>query len=285
MKTAFLSALAAALAAPNGVVAWGNLGHETTGFLAMQFLDSTTLSAVQSSLGSTFNFSLGPAATWADEVRSEAAFKFSAPFHFIDAEDDPPTSCSVNVQRDCGSAGCVISAIQNYTERIQEPSLDATQHQQALLFITHFIGDIGQPLHDEALEVGGNDISAICSGSKTNLHAAWDTGMLTKNLDALYGGSPQTYASALAERITSGEYKSLSAGWISGITKSALNSTAEPLVWAQEANAFDCTVVFNFTTGQDLCDSDYFDAAIPVVDLQLAKQGFRIAKWLNTIFG
>ena len=34
-----------------------------------------------------------------------------------------------------------------------------------------FLGDIGQPLHVEALEVGGNDIDAICGGKKTNLHA------------------------------------------------------------------------------------------------------------------
>lgn len=34
-----------------------------------------------------------------------------------------------------------------------------------------FIGDIGQPLHVEAFEVGGNDIDAICAKKKTNLHA------------------------------------------------------------------------------------------------------------------
>lgn len=36
-----------------------------------------------------------------------------------------------------------------------------------------FVGDIGQPLHDEALELGGNDISAVCLKKSTNLHAAW----------------------------------------------------------------------------------------------------------------
>ena len=34
-----------------------------------------------------------------------------------------------------------------------------------------FLGDIGQPLHVEAYEVGGNDIDAKCSGKSTNLHA------------------------------------------------------------------------------------------------------------------
>lgn len=94
-----------------------------------------------------------------------------------------------------------------------------------------------------------------------------DTGMLTKNVNALYGGSPQTYASNLATRITvtaysplsflltcpddrrwvydycnksQGQYASLAAGWVSSMTQSALSSTAVPLTWAQESNAFDC---------------------------------------------
>ncbi|KAN0135450.1 S1/P1 nuclease [Lactarius tabidus] len=284
MKLALPYTLAASLVAPYGVSAWGNLGHQTTGYLAMQFLTPSTLSTVQSILGSSFSFSLGPAATWADTVRSETAFKFSAPFHYIDALDSPPTSCSVNYARDCGASGCVVSAIQNYTNRVQTQT-DPTQIQQALLFITHFTGDIGQPLHDENYEVGGNDIPAVCNGGSTNLHAAWDTGMLTTNVNALYGGSAQTWASNLATRITSGEYASLAAGWISNINTAALSGTAVPLGWAQEANAYDCSVVFDFVTGQDLCTGTYFNNAIPVIDLQIAKQGYRMATWLNTIFG
>ncbi|KAI9457089.1 nuclease Le1 [Lactarius psammicola] len=284
MKLALPYALAAAVVAPLGVSAWGSLGHQTTGLLAMEFLTPTTLSAVQSILGSTFSFSLGPASTWADTVRSQAAFKFSAPFHFIDAQDNPPSSCSVDLTRDCGATGCVVSAIQNYTTRLLTQT-DATQIQQALLFVTHFLGDIGQPLHDEAVSVGGNTISAICNGASTNLHAAWDTGILTTNVNALFGGSAQTWADNLAARIRTGEYASQAPGWVSNINAAALTGTTVPLGWSQDANAFDCTVVFNFVTGQDLCTGTYFTNAIPVIDLQIAKQGFRLATWLNTIFG
>ncbi|KAI0295860.1 nuclease Le1 [Multifurca ochricompacta] len=284
MKVALPLALTAAFVAPYGVAAWGTLGHETIGYLAMQFLLPNTLSTVQTTLGSTFSSSLGPASIWADQVRSQTAFKFSAPFHFIDANDSPPTSCSVDLARDCGTGGCVVSAIQNYTIRVQQPSLGATQVQQALLFITHFIGDIGQPLHDEALALGGNTISATCNGASTNLHATWDTGIITANVNALYGGSPQTYASALATRITSGDFSSLAAGWVSNISPSALSSTAVPLTWSQEANAL-IAPSYSLTTGQDLCVSPYVDNALPVIELQLAKQGYRLATWLNTIFG
>ncbi|PSR78194.1 hypothetical protein PHLCEN_2v7526 [Hermanssonia centrifuga] len=121
-----------------GVAAWGALGHETVGYVAQQvhqFLAPKALSFVQSSLGSQYSESLGPAATWADDVRSEAAYSWSAGFHFVDAEDSPPSSCSVSESRDCGSGQCILTAIANYTTRVVKTSLNATQRQEALKFI------------------------------------------------------------------------------------------------------------------------------------------------------
>lgn len=43
------------------------------------------------------------------------------------------------------------------------------------LSIIQFIGDIHQPLHDEALDVGGNTVPVTFDGTSTNLHAVWDT--------------------------------------------------------------------------------------------------------------
>lgn len=31
-----------------------------------------------------------------------------------DAEDNPPSACSVDLNRDCGAGGCIVSAIANY---------------------------------------------------------------------------------------------------------------------------------------------------------------------------
>lgn len=61
--------------------------------------------------------------------------------------------------RDCTAAGCSISAIANYTQRVTDGRLSATNTNQALMFLVHFLGDITQPLHDEALDVGGNTIT------------------------------------------------------------------------------------------------------------------------------
>lgn len=57
---------------------------------------------------------LASVASWADTYRYTKAGAFSEPYHFIDAKDSPPTSCSVDFDRDCKAIGCVISAITNY---------------------------------------------------------------------------------------------------------------------------------------------------------------------------
>jgi hypothetical protein len=96
------------------VSAWGTLGHDTVALIAQNFVTAKTKTYTQKILNDSTATYLANVATWADSYRSTAAGKFSAPFHYIDAEDDPPHSCGVDFQRDCGSGGCVVSAIANY---------------------------------------------------------------------------------------------------------------------------------------------------------------------------
>jgi hypothetical protein len=55
------------------------------GYIAMEFLNSDAVAFVQQTIPAKYNNSLGPAAVWADEVRSLSGFRWSEPFHFIDA--------------------------------------------------------------------------------------------------------------------------------------------------------------------------------------------------------
>ncbi|KAF8887763.1 nuclease Le1 [Infundibulicybe gibba] len=253
-----------------------------------------------------YNESLGPAATWADEVRSTPAFAWSAPLHFVDAEDDPPTSCSVFENRDCGNGQCVLTAIANYTTRVVDRRLDHEQRQEALKFLDHFIGDIGQPLHAEALALGGNEISVTCNNSVTNLHSVWDSALINKLIAEKFKNSVDVWVSSLVFRIKAGSFKHLTRSWLSctSTTKPVIGNLKRsieddiaghlqphgviplqcPLVWARESNGFDCSFVFNFKNGTDLCNSNYFDHAVPIIENQIAKQAFRLAAWLNVLF-
>lgn len=115
--------------------AWGVLGHATVAYIAQNYLSSETTTWAQGVLGDTSSSYLASIASWADDFRETKAGAFSAPYHFIDAEDNPPTTCDVNFSRDCGTAGCSISAIANYTQRVGDGRLSATNTNQLVCFL------------------------------------------------------------------------------------------------------------------------------------------------------
>ncbi|KAI0899739.1 nuclease S1 precursor [Annulohypoxylon nitens] len=274
-------------AALPGAMAWGAMGHETVAYIASNYVSSATKSYFQGLLGDTSANYLASVAAWADSYRYTTAGKFSAPYHYVDANDNPPSSCGVELDRDCGSEGCILRALQNYTTILIDQKASDANLQIAAKMVIHFAGDIGQPLHCEALEVGGNDIDVEYDGDDTNLHAIWDSNIP----ESISGGSSLTsaksWATTLIKEIDSGDYKSQAASWVSGLSvDSSDDQVSTALKWATESNAYVCSTVLkggvSAVENQDL-SGDYTTTAQPVVDLQIAKQGYRLAKWLDAI--
>ncbi|KAI9853200.1 MAG: hypothetical protein M1838_000056 [Thelocarpon superellum] len=264
--------------------AWGGMGHETVAFIASSLVTTETAKYCQDLLSDTSSSYLASVAPWADTFRYTKAGRFSAPYHFIDAKDDPPHSCGVDFERDCGKGGCVVQAIQNYTTRIQDTSLSQEDRFEALKFVIHFVGDVHQPLHDENLDLGGNDVEVTFGGTKTNLHHIWDTNMLEKYTGGSDIQTAQDWASKLTQSIQSGDYSSQAASWLSGIDVTDPITTS--MGWASDSNAYVCSTVLpdgvDVLDGAEL-DGDYYTSAIPVFELQIAKAGYRLAAWLNLI--
>lgn len=274
------------LATLKGVQAWGALGHATVAYVAQNYLNSATATWAQGVLDDTSDSYLANIASWADSYRTTTAGKWSAPLHFIDAEDSPPTNCNVDYNRDCGSTGCSISAIANYTQRVADGRLSNANTAEALKFLVHFIGDITQPLHDEAIDRGGNEITVTFNGySSDNLHADWDTYMPQQLIGGSSHADAQTWANELISKIDSGIYQSVAADWINGddISNPIVSATA----WASDANAFVCSVVMpNGIAALQQGDlyPDYYNSVIPTIELQIAKGGYRLANWLNNVY-
>ncbi|KAM3484735.1 hypothetical protein MY8738_001854 [Beauveria namnaoensis] len=284
MVSFYRTALIAATAF-QGAQAWGVLGHATVAYIAQNYLTNETAKWAQDVLGDSSDSYLASIASWADQYRSTTAGKWSAPLHFIDAEDNPPTSCNVDYERDCGSKGCSISAIANYTQRVGDARLSAANVNEALKFLVHFLGDVTQPLHDEAYEVGGNDIKVTFDGYSDNLHADWDTYIPQKKVGGSKLTDAQSWASALVAEIESGALKGQAAGWISG------DNVADPIAsatrWASDANAYVCSVVMPGGASalqQGDLYPDYYNSVIGTVELQIAKGGYRLGNWLNSIY-
>ena len=276
--------LLATLAAATGARAWGSLGHETIAYIAQDHVSSATEEWAQAILGDTSSSYLANIATWADSYRYTDEGAFSAPFHYIDAEDNPPESCNVDYDRDCGNEGCIVSAIANYTQRVQDGRLTAEHTSNALKWIVHFLGDITQPLHVEALEIGGNDIDVTFDGEDTNLHHIWDSNMAEELVGGYSLSDARDWATDLSAEIDNGAFAAEADSWLDGLDiDDALNSA---LGWGSDANQYVCSVVI--PDGQSAVESgdlypDYYNSAIDTIELQVAKGGYRLAAWLDAI--
>ncbi|KAG8862315.1 hypothetical protein FRB96_001894 [Tulasnella sp. 330] len=273
------------------VQAWGTLGHATVASIATYYLLPGSLQKVNSILAAdtdtvpkSRNSSemLVNIASWADSFRYTSRGRFSEPYHFIDAKDDPPNACSVDLSRDCTTGGCVVSAIANYTLRVQDKTLGPLENAEALKFLTHFIGDIHQPLHDENLDNGANGIDILWKGKKQNLHHIWDTEMPEKIGGKFSAKSVTSWTSTIIKELKTGSYMSSVQGWQS--CNDIQNASGCALTWAAEANQYVCSFVISSDPTDTELSGVYFDKAKPIIQEQIAKAGVRLAAWLNVIF-
>lgn len=155
--------------------------HNQIGFMAEQFLHLRTTAILTEILEPWYYGSIGRAAAWADGYAHTEEGRFSYQWHWIDTHDDPPNNCSLNYSHDCSKGGCVVSAIANQTEilkgciqKVKGGHLFGGSNRtcaQSLKWVTHYFGDIAQPLHASGRAMGGNGINATFWDKKTNLHA------------------------------------------------------------------------------------------------------------------
>ncbi|CAI0553123.1 unnamed protein product, partial [Linum tenue] len=113
-------------------------------------------------------------------------YHWSSALHYI---DNPDKLFSYSYNRDCkdekGEKGrCVDGAIQNYTTQLltyksDQSSKSGFRLTEALLFLSHLMGDIHQPLHvGFTSDKGGNTINIHWYKTKTVLHHAWDDNII-----------------------------------------------------------------------------------------------------------
>ncbi|KAL7271029.1 hypothetical protein RUND412_006244 [Rhizina undulata] len=283
MKTSLLSAFLI-LAVPF-VSAWGRLGHETVALLAQSYLLPGTIEKVQTLLNDTGTTYLANVALWADNYRYTAEGAYTSGFHYIDGTDgDPPESCIIDYATDCPEVGGCITA------RLADESLQVESRAEALRFIIHFLGDITQPLHTEALGAGGNSIKVTYHDKSTNLHAAWDTSIPNEIVNTT---SPTLldslgWANIISAKLNHGPFRSESEKWLSHHRLDG-NHTAETAAaaWAQASNELVCEYALRegaeAVNGTEIGDG-YYREVRGAVEESIAIGGVRLAGWLNLIF-
>lgn len=151
--------------------AWGPNGHRAVGQIAEDHLTPQARAALEELMG---NESLARAGTWADEIRSDPAWNKASPWHYISVDDDETLATTER-----NSRGDVLEAMERFEAVLRDPAASREEKVIAVRFLTHFVGDVHQPLHvGRRGDRGGNEIVVLWFGEPTDLHALWDSDMI-----------------------------------------------------------------------------------------------------------
>lgn len=231
---------------------WGREGHIIIGEVAWRMLPVDAQDRCRALLDGQSLAEVGP---WADTVRDEPKYKWTAPLHYMNLPRDADVVCP---QRDCVGGRCVLGAILRFGHELQDVSRPATERAEALRFLVHFVEDVHQPLHvSYAEDRGGNDVFVTFLGRRTNLHDVWDTRLIQQA-----GLSDEQYADTLYREITPEQAKAWAA--------------ALPEQWANESwsLARRCAYVI---PDDHVLGADYVKRCRPVVDQRLMMASVRLA--------
>ena len=292
---------------------WGCDGHRIVALIAEHHLSPAARAAVDELLKSN---PIDPAlsrycqpiapdpmadtATWADDTRRDEK---TSTWHYLDIPwgvEHPdlmkycePVGDSVNGKE---RPGCLLTGLQYEFDILKDRNRPPAERAKALRYVIHFIGDLHQPLHTTANDdQGGNCTSVLLfdDPKPTNLHSAWDTGILVHDLkqhNETYGQAAakideqfhQQGQSWLRDRIDFGKWILEGHRVAEKITYSRLRPK---LPRAPLQNPPGCAAEREKTTALKIdIDARYAAEAMPVIDRQLAKAGYRLADVLNAAF-
>ncbi|XP_047166138.1 endonuclease 4-like isoform X1 [Vigna umbellata] len=267
------------------VLGWGKEGHYVICKIAQGYLSEGALFSVKQLLPDSAEGDLAAVCSWADEVRFNYHYRWSSALHYVDT---PDFKCNYEYCRDCHDSSkhkhrCVTGGIYNYTMQLKSADAGSELNYnltEALLFLSHFVGDVHQPLHVGFIgDLGGNSITVRWYRRKTNLHHVWDDMIIQSALKTFYNSDLSIMIQAIQRNITD--------NWsydVSNWEHCAHNYTACPDRYASESISLACKFAYKNATPGSTLEDEYFLSRLPIVEKRLAQGGVRLAAVLNNIF-
>jgi hypothetical protein len=102
-------------------------------------------------------------ASWADTIKSQPEYRWTAPYHYINPriDENPPAACAKSFDDIDNPEINLFSGIQKYAAVLREKAIEWRDRrstmqrdwptEEALRFVVHFMGDFEQPLHGTTL--------------------------------------------------------------------------------------------------------------------------------------
>lgn len=270
MRKLFLSLALSGLG--TAALAWGGAGHSAIAEIAQQRLTPAAAAQVGDTLGP--GRSLASVASWPDDHRAQLTG--TAPWHYVSI---PGADGAYDATRHCGNGACAVAQLQRLRGDLRCAATPQAR-REALLWAVHLVGDLHQPLHAHDDARGGNDVPVVIYArgplcgprcqpqpDATNLHAAWDYGLLEK-LAPSWG--------ALASQVE--------AQWIPLAEQAGPGvDGGTPVEWANASHALG-QQVWRMTPANGVLDDAYLQQATPMLMRQLALAGLRLGRFLNEAY-
>ena len=272
------------LAAPDRGEAWDDVAHQVICEIAFQDLTPPARAEVQRLLGTEPDPTLrrfATACTWADHPRQRA------PEHYLNF---PRTQTRVTAaDQACPLADvCVLTAIAADTAVLKDATASDADKLAALKFLSHWIGDLHQPLHISFQDDrGGNEVEVkgLCT---PNLHAVWDTCLLTQGVSP----SAARVVASLRAELTDSDRQAWTQGDMIAWADESYQITVAPNVKYCVQVGTTCQYAADnptFEVGEPkrtvTINAKYFATHTPIVRGRLLKAGVRLGHVLNGIFG
>ena len=308
-----LPAILLAAVTSSSAFGWGCEGHQIVALIASRHLTTEARAEVYQLLKdhpidpALSRFCQPPAtepmadaATWADDSkRSEK----TGPWHYMDIPRGVEHADLMKYCEPVGDSkdgkdrpGCVLTGLQYEFDILKDHNRSSAERATALLYVIHFVGDLHQPLHTTTNDDQGGNCTSVTlfeDPKRANLHGAWDYGIIAHYLKQ-NNQTPEQMAAQLDRR-----YQSKGQNWLHGpidfgewireghqiAEKVTYNQLRPKLPVAPAANGPGCAAEREKSTALKIdIDSRYAAAAMPVIDKQLAKAGYRLADVLNSAF-
>ncbi|MCU1347950.1 MAG: endonuclease [Acidobacteria bacterium] len=273
--------------------AWGGDGHRITAAFAFSRLKPATQQAVLDLLGKRGKrcgnpgdkktpcapesiVTLADAAPLPDSFRSEEGGAVGGEWHFVNIENSNP---AFDAKRDCAFDDCVVGRIDRLKALLGDGSKSDAMRADALIYLTHFIGDIHQPFHCTQRTIagqsdnGGNRVEVTLAAdvdvpeswkSDANLHGVWDSTIIART---------KLSVDAYVKRLTS---------MMAGRDPVAVAGSLSTVDWANESHQIAAQ---EYVDNGSTLDKAYFDQAQNEVDKRLLSGGLRLAAALEAALG
>lgn len=240
------------------VFGWGQKGHDIVAAIAQKHLTEATQQAVDSLFD---GYSLVYWANWLDNASHTADYEYTKTWHYKNIDEGKTFANAPKIKE-----GDIVRALNEQIAVLNDSTKSKGDKQLALKMVTHFLGDIHQPLHmGHASDKGGNRWKVQFFKSDTNLHSVWDSRIL---------GSGHSWShTEWQEEIDR----------LSPEQQVIIIEGGTPEKWGEETFEI-CKTIYEKTPQYTNIEYDYISDWTPTIEQQLLKGGLRLADILNSVF-